>query len=96
MYNRPKTADCDHTELIWKQWLLDPPPSNLKFFFNASSQHAKIEELRYDWMCNQRDQEMAISTYDIIEKAVSIDSSLKDGSEASKHDWVYFLYIDMT
>lgn len=52
------------------------------------AQHAELDSQLYHWVNQQRNEEMGLSIQYIIDKAVSIDPTFKDGNEAKRRVWV--------
>lgn len=56
-------------------------PLNLTVHTGGAIQHPELESQLYDWVTYRRAKELAVSTGDIRDKAISIDPSLKNGDE---------------
>ena len=48
-----------------------------------------LENMVFDWIMEQRKAELAVSTGDVIDKAVSIDPEFMEGDEKKRIYWVY-------
>ena len=67
-------------------------PPNLTVHTGGAVQHLELEWQLYGWVTNQRAEEMAVSTADIMDKAVSIDLSFESGDETKLRHWVHCFY----
>ncbi len=64
-------------------------PTKMTVHSGPKITYPELEQQVYDWVTERRDDEQAISTSDIIDKAVSIDPSFCDGDERKLFYWVY-------
>ena len=55
----------------------------------AKAEAVELDAQLYDWVTEQRRAELAVSTLEIIDKALSIDPQFKNGNSTTLQNWVY-------
>ena len=49
----------------------------------------ELEENIYHWVLSQQEEKLAASTLEIVDKALSIDSTVRNGDASKLKNWVY-------
>ena len=64
-------------------------PRKLTLHPGAKAEAIELETQLYDWVTEQREAELAVSTLEIIDKALSINPQFKNGNAITLQNWVY-------
>ena len=64
-------------------------PRKLTVHSGPKLQHLELENIIYSWILEQREEEMPVSTADIIDRAVYLQPDFKHGDEKKRIYWVY-------
>ena len=86
---QPSQIRCWRTNVQERTHLAEQNPSRLNVHKGRKILDLNIEQAVYTWIIAQRNAELAVSTLDIINNAMSIDANFRDGNRVRLIRWVH-------